>query len=213
MTVTANIIRPAGVRREATFVALACGIVLLIGAFLVDRRQVDESERRLFDWQISAFHDLKEADQAIYNALLTASEELWWIHGDMLMFADPDSVAAAWPTAEELDRDYAMPPFARDVAAQQHGNVQWQRAAAFTFEGSTVYFGSGGQAAGQSAYLLVLTHFHKGASYADGGTIWIHPDPDVAMPKTVKQDSLIKNGWKQVMPYSGAMEVERLKGS
>jgi hypothetical protein len=35
----------------------------------------------------------------------------------------------------------------------------------------------------------------------------------VAAPDTVVRDSLILNGWKEVVPYSGAMEVERLKGA
>ena len=80
------------------------------------------------------------------------------------------------------------------------------------FEGSTVYFGSKGKLPNQSAYLINLSHVHKGASYVNGSTIWIHPKPNVSAPSNVTRDSLIANGWKEVVPYSGAMEVERLKG-
>jgi hypothetical protein len=42
--------------------------------------------------------------------------------------------------------------------------------------------------------------------------MWLHPDPNAPPPATIKTDSLIVNGWKEIIPYSGAMEVERLKG-
>jgi hypothetical protein len=60
---------------------------------------------------------------------------------------------------------------------------------------------------------LVLSHQHKGASYADGATMWIHPDRNAPAPTTIKTDSLIVNGWKEIIPYNGAVEVRRLKGA
>ena len=126
------------------------------------RAQVDNYEPRLFGWQISSFYDLKPTDQAIYNALVTASDELWWIHGGRLQFPTPGESTEPWPTVPELDEQYALPPFVRDLAWQQQGKVEWQRIAAFSFEGSTVYYGAGGGVPGQGAYLLVLSHVHKG---------------------------------------------------
>ena len=208
-----EIIEPAGARRETFAVAGVVATILAIGAYAVSQRQVEATESRLFDWQISAFHDMTDADQAIYNALSTASVELWWIHGDLLYFAGEERAQDPWPYVEELHEDYAMPPFVRDVAWRQHGEVNWQRVASFSFEGSTVYHGRGGKLPGQSAWLLMLSHVHKGASYTDGATIWIHPDPDAPAPQTIKRDSLIVNGWKEVVPYTGAMEVQRLQGA
>ncbi|MEM9209692.1 MAG: hypothetical protein AAGA61_10620, partial [Pseudomonadota bacterium] len=124
-----------------------------------------------------------------------------------------DITQVNWPTVDELERDYALPPFVNDVSSRQTGSVRWRRAAAFSFEGATVYFGNGGQIPGQSAYLLALVHVHKGASFANGSQIWIHEDANIDMPTTVKRDSLILNGWKEVMAYSGAMEVERLQSN
>lgn len=213
MTEPARIVQPAGSRGETLAVAAVVASILFIGGFAVDRRQVDDTGQRLFDWQISAFYDMSDADQAIYNALSTASVELWWIHGDLLYYSGEERAKDPWPYVRELDEDYVMAPFARDVAWRQHGEVQWQRVASFSFEGSTVYHGSGGKLPGQRAWLLMLSHVHKGASYADGATIWVHPDPDAPAPQTVKRDSLIVNGWKEVVPYSGAMEVERLQGA
>lgn len=213
MTARTRIVRPAGSRGETLAIAGVVASILFIGGFAVDRRQVDDTGQRLFDWQISAFYDMSDADQAIYNALSTASVELWWLHGDLLYYSGEERAKDPWPYVRELDEDYVMAPFARDVAWRQHGEVRWQRVASFSFEGSTVYHGSGGKLPGQSAWLLMLSHVHKGASYADGATIWVHSDPDAPAPQTVKRDSLIVNGWKEVVPYSGAMEVERLQGA
>jgi hypothetical protein len=207
-----TIVRPRGSRRETLLLAITIVAVLLVGGALVDARQVDNYEPRLFGWQISSFYDLKPTDQAIYNALVTASDELWWIHGGRLQFAVPGETTDPWPTVTELDEEFALPPFVRDLAWQQQGKVEWQRIASFSFEGSTVYFGAGGDVPGQGAYLLVLSHVHKGASYADGAQMWLHPDPNAPPPTTIKTDSLIVNGWKEIIPYSGATEVERLKG-
>jgi hypothetical protein len=207
------VVRPASGRIETGAIATIAVLILTASGVYVSQRESEDSLQRLFDWQISAFYDMNATDQAIYNALTVASEELWWIHGDLLFFANGDMTAETWPTVEELNEYYVLPPFARDMAWSQQGEVEWERAAAFSFEGSTVYFGSGGKNEGQSAYLIMLSHVHKGASYADGATIWVHADPNVAMPTTVKRDSLIVNGWREVVPYSGAMEVERLKGA
>lgn len=206
------IVRPRGSLRETLALAGVVVVVLAAGGALVAARQVDNFAPRLFGWQISSFYDLNPTDQAIYNALITASDELWWIHGGRLQFAQPGEDAEPWPTVEELDTQFELPPFVKDLAWQQHGRVEWKRVAEFSFEGSTVYYGAGGSVPGQSAYLLVLSHQHKGASYADGAAMWLHPDPNAPAPVTIKTDSLIVNGWKEIVPYNGATEVERLKG-
>lgn len=212
MTPRLEIVRPAGGRRETFVVAAVVAGILAVNAAAVSARRVESSEPRLLEWQISAFYDLGSADQAIYNALTAASEELWWAHGELLTFGTEEERADPWPTVEQLDADYVMPPFHRDASWAALGEVEWQRIASFSFEGSAVYFGSGGKLEGQSAYLLSLSHTHKGATYADGASVWVHADPNVAPPDTVKRDSLILHGWKEVVPYSGAMEVRRLKG-
>jgi hypothetical protein len=200
-------------RRETILVAGIIAAVLTVSGYVVSQRQVDFDTQRIFDWQISAFYDFSAADQAIYNALAVAADELWWIHGDLLYFGTEEDKADPWPSAEALDQDYAMPPFVKDLAWQQQGRVDWQKVASFSFEGSTVYHGSGGTIPGQSAYLIMLSHVHKGASYADGSTIWVHSDANAPPPSIIKRDSLIIHGWREVVPYSGAMEVERLRGS
>ena len=211
MTLAAELVAPAGSSRETLSVIGAVVLIFAFAAVVIGLRQTDDPARRLYNWQISAFHDLSGADQAIYNALLTASNELWWIHNDLLIFEGGDIAKVHWPTIEELETYYVVPPFAQDVAASQNGSVQWQRAAAFAFEGATVYFGNQGRLPSQSSYLLVLSHAHKGASYTNAAQVWVHEDNAADMPETVKRDALIRGGWREVVPYTGAMEVERLR--
>jgi hypothetical protein len=213
-----TIVPPRSGKLEATLVGLTVAAILAVGGALVKATQVDNYEPRLFGWQISSFYDLNPTDQAVYSALVTASDELWFIYGGRMEFPAPGEEDEPWPRVEVLDTEYNLPPFTKDVGWEQTGEVQWRRIAEFqkvegrAFEGSAVYYGSGGKLAGQSAYLLILSHVHKGASYADGATMWVHRDPNAPPPTTIKQDSLIVNGWKEVIPYSGAVEVERLKG-
>jgi hypothetical protein len=213
-----TLVRPSSGKLEAGLVAVTIAAILAVGGALVQATQVDNFEPRLFGWQISSFYDLAPTDQAIYNALGTASDELWFIYGGRMEFPVPGEENEPWPRVEVLDTEYNLPPFTKDVAWEQTGRVQWQRIAEFqkvdgrAFEGSTVYYGSGGTVPGQGAYLLVMSHVHKGASYADGAAMWIHRDPNALPPTTIKTDSLIVNGWKEIIPYSGAVEVERLKG-
>ncbi len=212
MSARLQIVEPARGRVETWLVIGAVAAVLAINTAAVSVRRVDTSPAPLFEWQISAFYDLNSADQAIYNALSAAAEELWWTHGEMLAFGNEQQRADPWPTVERLDEVDLMPPFHRDLSWSAQGEVRWQKIASFSFEGSAVYFGTGGSLDGQSAYLLSLSHVHKGASFADGATVWVHADSNVAPPDTVNRDSLILNGWKEVVPYSGAMEVQRLRG-
>jgi hypothetical protein len=213
-----TIVRPRSGKLEAGLVVVTVAAILGVGGALVQATQVDNYEPRLFGWQISSFHDLAPTDQAIYNALVSASDELWFIYGGRMEFPAPGEESEPWPRVEVLDTEYNLAPFTKDVAWEQTGQVEWERIAEFqkvdgrAFEGNTAYYGSGGTVPGQGAYLLVMSHIHKGASYADGAAMWIHRDPNARPPTIIKTDSLIVNGWKEIIPYSGAVEKQRLKG-
>ncbi|MGE3840764.1 MAG: hypothetical protein AB7I50_04190 [Vicinamibacterales bacterium] len=207
-----EIVRPSSGRLETGLIAGVVVLAMLGAGIAASVRRPDEGPKRLFDWQVSAFYDLNETDQAVFNALSGQTEILWWRHGDLLNFGTPEQRKDPWPSVKELQEELLMEPFVEDVAWEKQGRIQWQRVASFSFAGSTVYFGSQGQVPGQSAYLLMLSHVHKGASYVNGATVWVHENASATTPKTVTRDSLILNGWKEVVPYSGAAEVDRLRG-
>jgi hypothetical protein len=203
MSAVANLttVPPSGSTRETVWVAVAVGAI--VAAMLLFARLNAQHEERLTlsAWQISAFDDLEPTDQAIYNSLYAAAETLWVNY----------EFEKQWTAIADLDvPEYGLAPFVRDLSWRQTGEVQWQLIKSFSFDGATAYFGNRGKVAGQGAYLLILSHAHKGASYVDQSVVWRHPDPNVAAPDTVVRDSLIRNGWREIVPYSGDTELRRL---
>jgi len=208
---TIKTVRPKSGRQETATIGAVFLSILIIAGVAISQRQVTNPLPRLFDWQLSAFYNLSKTDQAIHTSLVTAIPELWLLHGDMLSMQKRGKSEEAWPDIEQLAQYYYVAPFAQDLFWAQNGEVKWARVTEFSFEGSTVYHGYAGTNDQQSAYLVVLSHAHKGATFNSVGNIWMHPNPNAPAPNTVVRDSLIRNGWKQVMPYSGAMERKRIR--
>jgi len=208
-TAPVTIVRPASARLE-TLVMLCVVAALVVGTVLLARANSSEEPNTFIaDWQLGAFRDLSEVDQANYSALLFAGEIIQVWYDDSLFSGAPH-----WPTVEELsDAEAGLEPFMRDVSWKQGGEVQWRLITSYAIDGATVYFGNQGKVPGQSAYLLMISHLHKGASYRNQSIVWMHPNAQAPAPETVNVDSLVRNGWKQVVPYKGADEVKRLRGS
>jgi hypothetical protein len=201
------IVKPASARAETLFVLASVVLVICAGVALARANARPDGHVALQDWQISSFHDLDGVDLAIYSALLDAGDYIRIWYEDSIQMGEPH-----WPTVRELDTDYAIAPFTRDVIWKQGGQVEWSMIKSYSIDGATVYFGNNGRVEGQAAYLLVISHRHQGASYSNQSTVWISRDPRAAAPETVNIDSLVRNGWKQVVPYTGAQEVQRLRG-
>jgi hypothetical protein len=201
------IVRPASARTESLCVLAA--VVLVIGGSVALARANAQVEHKvaLQDWQISSFHDLEGVDLATYSALLDAGEYIRVWYEDSIQAGEPH-----WPTVQELDTDYVVPPFSRDIVWKQGGQVDWKMIASYSLDGATVYFGNQGKVPGQAAYMLVISHRHKGATYTDQAIVWINRDSNAPPPETVNIDSLVRKGWKQVVPYTGTDEVMRLRG-
>ena len=202
---TSRTVVPAQVHQKAETL-LICAVVALLVALAVAFglvRGVDHRLPALLDWQVSSFADLSESDQAIHSALIVAGEEIGYMNSD---FGD-------WPAPDELDK-ILLPPFVKDEFWKQHGAVDWSliHAASYLNGGDTGYLGVHGAAAGQHSYLLLFRHRHVGAAYANQIDIWIHRASDPPPPASTKAEALISSGWKQVVVYSGADELTRLKG-
>ncbi len=158
------IVPPRSGKLEAALVALTVVVILAVGGALIKATQVDNFEPRLFGWQISSFYDLNPTDQAIYNALVTASDELWWIWGGRIEFPAPGEEDEPWPSVDSLDQQYNLPPFVKDVQWEQTGRVKWQRIQAFANtgnqDGNSSYFGIGRHGAGSGRRILARAHAH-----------------------------------------------------
>jgi hypothetical protein len=205
-----TLVRPASARLE-TLAILAFIAILIAGTVALARANAREEKNKFLpDWQVSAFHDLSPVDQANYNALMQAGDIIQLTYDAGYRIGDPH-----WLTVEEmsvLEDGIGLAPFMRDVSWKQGGEVQWKLITTYQIDGSTAYFGSGGKVAGQSAYLLVINHLHKGASYTNNSIVWIHRNGRIAPPEKINIDSLVRNGWKQVVPWRGEDEVKRIRG-
>ena len=213
MTAASSIVRPAGARYEGLAVLAAALGVALVLALYVGVYGRDDDAVELLEWQISAFSALEGADQAIYNSLYTVKDEIPYIYDDINMFNQPGE-KFRWPGLEDF-QDWLLPPFYKDTSWEQNGSVTWtlhEPLAEGEMQGSTMYLGTGGTHADQGSFLLIIGHVHAGFTNNNAIQIWYNPERETQMPESGFQDSLIREGWKLVIPYSGDQEIDRLFG-
>jgi hypothetical protein len=210
---TAERVRPAGASLEGWALAAATLAIVGVLALYVRATGPEGTRQPLQAWQISAFDDLSGADQAIYNALYTAKDEIPLIYDDINLFNEPGQ-KFRWPDVDDF-QDWLLPPFYKDTSWEQNGSLQWtlhEPLAEGEMQGSIMYLGTGGTLPEQGSFLLVIGHVHAGFQNNNAMQIWWHEKNRVEMPESGFQDRLILKGWREVVPYSGALEVKRLFG-
>lgn len=213
MTAAIQQVRPIGARHEALAIGIAACALLTALALYVQGNGRATAETRLHDWQVSAFATLTGPDQAIYNALYTVKDEIPYLYDDINMFNAPGE-KFRWPGIQDF-QDALMPPFLRDRSWEQNGSLQWslhEPVAEGEMQGSVMYLGTDGSAPGQGSFLLVIGHVHAGFQNSNAIVIWWNAKNHVEMPQSGFRDSLILQGWREVIPHSGAAEVERIFG-
>lgn len=206
-------VRPAGARYEGLAMLLAAMAVTGTLALYVVQRGNAPTAEPLQEWQISAFDGLTGADQAIYNALYTIKDDVPYIYDDINMMNAPGE-KFRWPGIEDF-QEYLLPPFYRDGSWEQNGSLQWslhEPLAEGEMQGSVMYLGTGGSLAGQGSFLLVIGHVHAGFQNNNAIAIWWNPQSRVELPGSAYRDSLILQGWREVVPHSGADEFKRIFG-
>ncbi|HJR70420.1 MAG TPA: hypothetical protein VKA43_10300 [Gammaproteobacteria bacterium] len=214
MSATAiELVRPAGARYEG--LALAAATLAVAGALaLYVRAHGSEGfTEPLHDWQVSAFETLTGADQAVYNALYTVKDEIPLIYDDINLF-NPPGVKFRWPNLDDF-QEWLLPPFYKDTSWRQNGSLAWslfEPLAEGEMQGSTMYLGTDGTLPGQGSFLLIIGHVHAGITNNNAIVIWWHEQNHVEMPQSGFRDGLILQGWREVVPYSGAQEVRRIFG-
>jgi hypothetical protein len=182
-------------------------------ALYVEERGQNEATEIIYDWQVSAFNSLTGADQAIYNSLYTVKDEIPYIYDDINYFNGPDE-KFRWPNLQDF-QDYLLPPFFQDTSWEQNGSLQWtlyEPLPEGEMQGSTMYLGTDGQHENQGSFLLVIHHVHAGFTNSNSAIIWWSESNHAEMPESGFRDSLILQGWREVVAYSGDQEVERIFG-
>jgi hypothetical protein len=79
-------------------------------------------------------------------------------------------------------------------------------------QGSTMYLGTDGHLPMQGSFLLIIGHVHAGFTNNNAIVIWWNAKNHVEMPESGFRDQLILQGWREVVAYSGDLEVRRLFG-
>jgi hypothetical protein len=210
--ITVNV-RPAHARFEGWLLAAATLAVVGALALYVRANGREDTAPQLYDWQISAFDGLTGADQAIYNSLYTVKDEIPIIYDDINLFNEPGQ-KFRWPNLEDFE-NVLLPPFYRDTSWEQNGSLQWslhEPLAEGEMQGSTMYLGTDGRLQGQGSFLLIIGHVHAGFTNNNAIVIWWNAKNHVEMPESGFRDKLILQGWREVVAYSGDLEVRRLFG-
>lgn len=212
--VALHVVPPARARFEGLALLLAAAAITAILSLYLYQHGRKEYREPLLDWQVSAFDTLTGADQAIYNALYTAKDDIPGIYDDINMANGPDE-KFRWPSPKDL-AEFELPPFLHDRSWEQNGSLQWslfEPLAEGEMQGTTLYLGTDGKLAGQGSFLLVVGHVHAGFRNTNVITIWWKKDNHAELPQSGFQDRLILQGWREVVPYSGAQEVKRIFGT
>jgi hypothetical protein len=206
-------VKPAGARFEGWALVAAVLVVVATLTLYVRANGREDTAPKLYDWQISAFDGLTGADQAIYNSLYTVKDEIPLIYDDINRFNEP-GVKFRWPNLQDFE-DFLLPPFYRDTSWEQNGSLQWslhEPLAEGEMQGSTMYLGTDGSLPGQGSFLLIIGHVHAGFTNNNAIVIWWNAKNHVEMPESGFKDKLILQGWREVVAYSGDLEVKRLFG-
>jgi hypothetical protein len=228
-----QVIPPASGRLETMlFVLATLGLVGVTTGYILLKPKA-EGPPPLLSWQVSSFDGLSPVDQAIHSALLPAADEIVWGNNDtgqwMTMEQAQETLLPPfykdnfWKVNGEVNWQVIMPG-AVGTGAQEapkpevskdpigpppSPNAVYQGTLG---QGTATYYGSGGKAPGQSTYLIVIGHAHSGVYWINQATLWIHKDPNTPIPDVMKPEALVSRGWRQIIPYNGASEVERVQG-
>jgi len=102
----ASVIIPPSQRRwESVLLVVALVALLLFTGFYARTYGIEDKPQVILDWQVSAFSGLPGVDQAIYNELLVAADEIYYLQ----------YYNGYWPADADF-QDALLPPFYRDLS-------------------------------------------------------------------------------------------------
>lgn len=202
------IIKPASKKEELIFVASATVVILLFAMISISLKKDNGSTQKLKSYQINAFSDLNTNEQFIFTSLYAAGYEIESSHM---------SNGEAWPSVYILEDD-GVSPFVKDRVWQDNGKIYWsQKMLGEELFHRIAYLGRPGNFDVEGRFLLVLDHIHDfGGTYikstqdTEPFRIWYTKKLTGGFPNDYSVGYLIKDGWKQVVPYKGKDEAKKL---
>jgi hypothetical protein len=197
----ATTIEPVNSRSETLGLVTFILVILSCWAVLLYQRQRQPEGQEIKAWQISAFTDLKQAEQGLYSDLRIAAEEIGQIKQD----------EGGWPALASL-QDEGMAPFAQNMVWKQRGSLTWQaHHDTARHEDVSVFLGVSPCPEISGSFLLTIHQGGEASTEQCQYEIWRLP-ATATPPPNEDATTLRTLGWKQIVAYQGDDEVQRIKG-
>lgn len=201
-------IKPTSKKEELIFVISATVIILLFAMISIILRRDNGSAQKLKSYQINAFSDLGSKEQFVFTSLYSAGYEIESYHMNN---------GEAWPSVYILEDD-EVSPFVKDRVWNENGKMYWnQKMLGEELFHRIAYLGKPGNFDVKGRFMLVLEHIHdyggtyiKSTNDTEPFRIWYSSKQSGGFPADYSVGYLIKDGWKQVVPYKGKDEAKRL---
>jgi hypothetical protein len=207
-----EIVRPANGRSESLALFVAVLIVLAVFGATVLLRNKTVERKPLLDYQINGFKDLSSFEQGTYNDLYASTMEI------IGAYEDNDY---HWPTVSELSEQY-ISPFIQDQAWKARGKLAWKREIIVEKDmHAALYLGTTSDESISGSFLLAMSFQNQSNTPQKNPfslinqdmlfKIWYQKGSNVLFPRKTDKQNLIMKGWKEIVPYRGEDEIDRLK--
>lgn len=202
------IIRPSSKKDELIFLLTTTAIIIILALVSIALRRDDTVNQKLKSYQINAFSDLETKEQLLFTSLYSAGYEIESYHMNN---------GEAWPSVYILE-EQGVSPFVKDMVWRENGKVIWnQKMLGEELFHRIAYLGRSGNYDLKGRFLLVLEHLHdyggtyiKSTQNTEPFRIWYTTKQTGGFPADYSVGFLIKNEWKEVVPYKGKDEAKKL---
>ncbi len=203
-------VAPLRQRGEILFVFTATLLILLTATALIFiRKGAGDGQKRLKGYQISGISHLIGANQSLFTDLYTAALDIEYYH---------QSNNETWPVVRNLEVDL-ISPFVQDQLWESRGRLSWREQPTGNNDANIhlkAYVGKSNNFKVAGSFLILFEHYHSadGTYYLVAGrkrpyTIWFRPD-NFDLPGTISEGTLIQNGWKEVVSFTGKDQRKKL---
>lgn len=201
------VVKPTSKKEELIFVFASTAIIILLATLSILIRKENGGSQKLKSYQINAFSDLDTKEQFLFTALYGSGYEIESFH-----ITNQES----WPSVPVLEKD-AVSPFVKDRIWNDNGRMNWsQRISGDERIHQIAYMGVSSNYQVKGTFLLVLEHLHDyGGTYLKSNNksepfrIWYINEMQRRFPVDFSAGFLIKEGWREVIPYKGKDEARK----
>ena len=202
------IVKPSSKKDELIFVTVATVLILVIASVSIALRSDKVKPGSLKSYQINAFSGLNTKEQFVFTSLYAAGFEIESYH---------ITNGETWPSVKTLEGE-GLSPFVKDRLWKDNGRIRWtDKLLGEDLFHQMAYLGRPQTFDIEGRFLLILDHLHdlggtylKSSDKAEPFRIWYTNKLAGGFPRDLSAGNLIKEGWKEVIPYKGKDEAKKL---